>query len=317
MAGLVTIFGGSGFVGRHVVQLLARDGWQIRVAVRKPSKARFLQPLGNVAQITPVYARIQDAPRVAEVVSGADLVINLTGILYESYRQSFDGVHARGAETVAKASAEAGASAFVHMSALGADGGSDSDYARTKGKGEEAVRAAFQSASIVRPSIIFGPEDSFFNRFAQMAQFSPFLPLIGGGETKYQPVYVGDVAQAIFKCATDSRYAGETYELGGPKIYSFKELLELMLQQTRRKNRLISLPFGLAEVIARFAELSPVPPLTRDQVKLLRHDNVISPKAKTLADLGISPKTVEAVLPTFMDQYRIGGRYKSAATKAG
>ncbi len=313
MAGLVTIFGGSGFIGRHVVQILAKQGWVIRVAVRKPSKARFLQPLGDVGQITPMYAKIQDSARVAELVGGADLVINLTGILYESGRQTFEAVHHKGAEAVAKACADQGVGALVQMSALGADPKGEADYARTKGAGEAAVRAAFPKAAIVRPSIVFGPEDSFFNRFAEMSQFSPFLPLIGGGQTQYQPVYVGDVARAIVTCGTDPNCAGETYELGGPKVYRFKELLELMLKETRRKRRLVSLSFGMADFIARFAQLAPVPPLTRDQVRLLRHDNVVSPEAKGLADLGISPTLVESVLPTYLDQYRIGGRFKDPA----
>ena len=312
MAGVVTVFGGSGFVGRAIVRLLARQGWRIRVAVRRPSEARELQPLGDVGQIAVLGVKVQDEALVKMAVGGADAVISLAGILYESGAQSFQAVHVDGPGNIAKAAAAAGVKALVHLSAIGADSASESAYARSKAAGEAAVLAAFPKASILRPSIVFGPEDSFFNRFAVMTQLCPVVPLIGGGDTKFQPVYVGDVAQAALVCLEEPGCQGHVYELGGPDVHSFKELMAMMLAETRRKRCLVSVPYGLAELQARFLELLPVPPLTRDQVKLLKVDNVVSPDALGLADLGITPTALEAVLPTYLDCYRIGGRYKAS-----
>ena len=306
---VVTVFGGSGFVGRHLVGRLAKQGWIVRVAVRRPSRADFLKPLGEVGQITPLRAPVQEPIAVEAAVAGADAAINLVGILYERGKQTFAGVHARGAQTVAEAAAAAGVEHLVQVSAIGADLHATSDYARSKGAGEAAVKTAFPSATIVRPSIIFGPEDDFFNRFAAMARLSPALPLIGGGSTRFEPVYVGDVAEAITKCLADPACAGKTYELGGPRVYTFKELLQLLLREIRRRRFLIPWPFALAEAQARFLELLPVPPLTRDQVRMLRRDNVVSEGALTLADLGIAPTAVEVILPTYLDRYRPGGRF--------
>ncbi len=317
MAGLVTIFGGSGFIGASLVRLLAKQGWTIRVAVRRPLEARDLQPLGDVGQICPVPCKVQDAALVRDALAGATAAINLTGILYERGSQTFDAVHAQGAGNVAKACAELGVERLVHMSALGADAQSESAYARSKAAGEAAVQAALPGVSIVRPSIVFGPGDSFFNRFAEMAQFTPALPLIGGGETKFQPVFVGDVAAAMVTCLGGGEHAGQIYELGGPKVYSFRALLELMLAETCRRRALVSIPFGLAMFQAAFLERLPVPPLTRDQVKLLKTDNVVSADAKGLAELGIEPTAVEAVLPIYIDCYRIGGRYERPASALG
>ena len=311
MAGVVTIFGGSGFIGRAIVCLLAREGWRIRVAVRHPAEARELQPLGDVGQIAPLGVKVQDEALVKMAVDGADAVINLAGILYESGRQSFQAVHVEGAGHIAKAAAASGVGSLVHLSAIGADDASPSAYARSKAAGEAAVLAAFPKASILRPSIVFGPEDSFFNRFAVLAQLSPVLPLIGGGETKFQPVYVGDVARAALVCLQEAGCQGNLYELGGPDVHSFRELMEMMLAETRRHRYLMPVSFKMAEMKAGFLELLPVPPLTRDQVKLLKVDNVVSPDALGLGDLGIAPTALEAVLPTYLDCYRVGGRFKS------
>lgn len=306
---VVTVFGGSGFIGRHLVGRLARQGWIVRVAVRRPSRAGFLKPMGDVGQITPIRAPIQDQTAVESAVAGADAVINLVGILYERRHQTFTAVHDRGAQTVAAAAAAAGIGRLVQVSALGADHHSTADYARSKGAGEAAVRTACPEAVILRPSVVFGPEDGFFNRFAEMARISPVLPLIGGGKTRFQTVYVGDVADAIAKSVSDPACAGRTYELGGPHVYTFKELMELLLQQIHRRRLLVPWPFAMAELQAIFFELLPEPPLTRDQVRMLRHDNVVTEGALTLADLGITPTAAEVILSTYLDRYRPSGRF--------
>lgn len=308
-AGIVTVFGGSGFLGRYIVQRLARAGWQVRVAVRHPGRAAFLKPLGDIGQITPLYVPLRDAEAVAAVLEDADAAINLTGILYESGKQTFQAVHVDGARTIAEAAAAAGVSALVHVSAIGAGAEAPAAYARSKGEGEAAVRAAFPEAVILRPSVVFGPEDDFFNRFANMARFSPALPLIGGGKTRFQPVYVGDVARAAVKVLTDPACRGKVYELGGPRTYTFKELLQLLLKVVQRRRCLVALPFGVARLQAAFLEWLPKPPLTRDQVTLLRRDNVVSPGALTLADLGIEATAPEVIIPEYLDKYRRGGRY--------
>ncbi|WP_282605907.1 complex I NDUFA9 subunit family protein [Pelagibius sp. Alg239-R121] len=310
----VTIFGGSGFLGRHLVTRLARSGWSILLAERHPSRAHYLQPLGDVGQISAVAARVQDESRVARVVEGADAVVNLTGILYESGRQKFDAVHHLGAANIARAAATAGARHLVHISAIGADPEAGAKYARSKGQGEEAVRQAFPNATILRPSIVIGPEDGFFNRFADMTSVSPFLPLVGGGKTRFQPVCVGDVAEAIQMAMERNDLLGQTFELGGPGVYSFKALLEMMLEQIGKRRALIPLPFAIASLQATFLELLPVPPLTRDQVRMLRSDNVVSEDAKGFADLGMTPNAVESVIPTYLDRHRPGGRFNTNQT---
>jgi NADH dehydrogenase len=309
---LVTIFGGSGFVGRHTVRALARAGYRIKVATRHPNRAFFLRPLGSVGQIDFVKCDVADADSVARALSGAQAVVNLTGILFQS-GQTFEEVQADGAANIAKASAAAGVGALVHVSAIGADAESNSDYAMTKAKGEASVREAFPRAVILRPSIIFGPEDGFFNKFAQMARFFPALPLIGGGRTRFQPVFVGDVAQAIV--AGLSRQDGRTYELGGPNTYSFKELLQLILRETGRKRALVPVPFSIAFLQAAFLQLLPTPLLTIDQVKLLKKDNVVSATACNLADLGITPTSVEAVIPSYLWRYRAKGEYAQSQAR--
>jgi len=307
---LVTIFGGSGFLGRHTVRALARAGYRIKVATRHPNRAFFLRPLGSVGQIDFVKCDVADADSVAQALSGANAAINLTGILFEK-GQTFEEVQADGAANIAKAAAAAGVAALVHVSAIGADAESAAAYAVTKAEGEANMREAFPNAVILRPSIIFGPEDGFFNKFAEMARFFPALPLIGGGRTRFQPVFVGDVAQAIL--AALSRQDGRTYELGGPSVYSFKELMQLILRETGRKRALVPVPFGIAFLKAAFLQLLPNPLLTIDQVKLLKKDNVVSPTASGLADLGITPTSVEAVIPSYLWRYRAKGEYASDA----
>ena len=309
---LVTIFGGSGFLGRHTVQALARAGWRIRVAVRHPSRAYFLKPAGTVGQIAAVKCDVTDPDQVAGAILGADAVVNLTGILYPR-GQGFEEVHCEGAQNIAEACARAGIGALVHVSAIGADSDSNSHYAQTKALGETRLRAAFPAATILRPSVVFGPEDDFFNRFAGMARLSPILPLIGGGKTRFQPVFVGDVASAIATALTSEAARGKIYELGGPMTYSFKELMQIVCAQTGRKRWLMPLPFGLALFKAFFLQMMPRPLLTPDQVKLLRHDNVVSPTALTLADLGITANSVEAEVPAYLWRFRAKGEYAELA----
>lgn len=310
---LVTVFGGSGFIGRYVVRNLAQAGWQVRVAVRRPDEALFLKTAGDVGQVTPVAANIRDEKSVAAAVSGADAVINLVGILYEGGRQKFDSVQGAGAKRLAMAARAAGAKRFIQISAIGADPHSNSGYARSKADGEQGVASSFPGATILRPSIVFGPEDDFFNRFAKMAMLSPALPLIGGGHTKFQPVYVGDVAAAVATALDDPTTAGKTYELAGPRIYTFRELLTLMLREIGRSRALIPLPFALATVQAAFLQVLPVPPLTVDQVRMLKRDNVASAQVPGLKDLGLNATAVEVVLPTYLDRYRPRGHYTRVA----
>ncbi|MEX0810158.1 MAG: complex I NDUFA9 subunit family protein [Dongiaceae bacterium] len=304
----VTIFGGTGFVGRYVVQQLARRDWVIRVAARRPAQAQFLKPLGHVGQITPIGANIRDDASVAACIEGSDAVINLVGILYSRGRQSFEAVHVDGAKRIAMAAHAAGATRLIQMSALGADPDSISDYARSKAIGEQVAREAFPDATVVRPSIIFGPEDSFFNRFAAMARIAPVLPLIGGGRTRFQPVYVGDVAAAIATMLDRPETAGQTYELAGPEMLEFRALMERMLVEIGRRRLLLPIPFWAAGIMATFLGLLPVPPLTRDQVRLLRADNVASGAAPGFAALGIEPTAMAAILPTYLRRYRRGAR---------
>ena len=314
---MVTVFGGSGFLGRHLVQRRAATGARVTVAVRNPESALFLKPMGDVGQITPVGADVRDGPAVAAAVQGADWVVNLVGILYETRRQSFSAIHAQGAERIAKAAKAAGAKRLVQVSAIGANRHSSAAYARSKAAGEAAVAAAYPAATILRPSIIFGPEDDFFNRFAAMARVSVALPLFGGGETRFQPVYVGDVAAAVVKALTDEGTAGTTYELGGPRVYSFRQLMTLMLAEIGRKRILLPLPFFVADAMGAVLQSLPLPfgmapPLTGDQAKLLRYDNVVSADAPGLADLGIAPTACEIILPTYLDRFRRHGRFEAS-----
>ncbi len=311
---LVTVFGGSGFVGRYVVQALARRGYRIRVAVRNPSLAFHLQPLGQVGQIAAVQANLRNRASVDRAVVGADHVINCVGILFESGRNSFDAVQDFGARAVAEAARGVGAT-LTHVSAIGADAGSPSAYARTKGRGEEAVRETLADAVIVRPSIMFGPEDNFFNKFADMARFSPFVPLIGGGATKLQPAYVVDVAEVIARSVDGTIERGRTYELGGPEVLTFRQCMEEMLKVISRKRAFVSVPWGLASLMGSLASSIPFvdPPLTADQVTLLKSDNVVSAAAakdgRTFEGLSIHPATIGSVLPSYLVRFRVAGQF--------
>ena len=310
---LVTIFGGSGFVGSQLVQLLASQGYRIRVAVRRPDLAGHVKPLGNVGQVQPIQANVRFADSVARAVKGADIVINLTGILFERGKQNFDAVQHMGAKTVAEASKAAGVETLVHMSAIGADKDSDSDYARSKALGEEAVLKEFPSAVIIRPSIIFGLEDDFFNRFGTLARMAPFLPLVGGG-TKYQPIYVGDVAEAFAKAANGDVKGGKIYELGGQDVETMRELLQRLLNEIERNNLLLPIPTPVASILGAVMQILPKPMLTPDQVKLLQRDNIVSDEAvkqkRTLKAFGIQPTSMDAILPTYLWRFKKNGQFE-------
>jgi len=322
---LVTVFGGSGFVGRHVVRALVKRGYRVRVAVRRPDLAGFLQPLGTVGQIHAVQANLRYPESVAAAVKGAAAVVNLVGILQEGGRQSFSGVQAGGARAVAQACAAAGITRLVQVSAIGAARDSASLYARSKAEGEAAVQAAVPGAIVLRPSIVFGPEDAFFNRFASLARMLPMLPLIGGGETKFQPVFVGDVAEAVARAVEGRVPEGRIYELGGPEVKSFRELLAYICEVIDRKRLLVPLPFPLARIQARLFEtvdmltmglLPDALKLTRDQVTLLESDNVVSTEAvaqgRSFEALGIVPVSVEAIVPSYLWRFRKTGQFETA-----
>ncbi len=304
----VTVFGGSGFIGRYVVERLADQGAVVTVAVRDPEKAKFLRPLGQVGQVTPIAVNVRDAAAVARAVDGADAVVNLVGILFKRGRQNFAAVHVDAPAMIARACAEAGVKRLVHVSAIGARTTAWSEYHRSKGAGEEALREHFPGATILRPSIVFGPEDGFFNLFGALARVLPALPLYGGGKTRFQPVYVGDVAAAIVNALGNPDAVGKTYELGGPSVYTFAELMEIVLAETRRHRLLVPIPFAVGQVQAAFLGLLPKPPLTRDQLISLKTDSVVSEGALTLADLGVQATALEAIVPTYLQRYRRGGR---------
>jgi len=279
------------------------------VPVRNPEHAKLLKPMGDVGQITPFRIDLDSDHEVAAAIAGAETVVNLIGILYESRGSRFDAIHGAAPGRIARAAAGAGVRQLVHVSAIGADPASPAAYARSKAAGEAALRAALPSAVILRPSIVFGPEDGFFNRFAGLARLVPVLPLIGGGHTKFQPVYVGDVADAIMAALNDPAASGKTYELGGPEVRSFKELMQIMMAEIQRPCLLVPIPFAVASLEAMFLELLPVPLLTRDQVRMLKRDVVVGPGALTLGDLGLAPTALEAILPTYLDRFRPGGRF--------
>ncbi|MCS6854892.1 MAG: complex I NDUFA9 subunit family protein [Elioraea sp.] len=304
---VATVFGGSGFIGRYIVKRLAQRGFIVRVGVRDPDRANFLKPMGALGQIVPMATSVREEAAVSALVAGAQVVINCVGILYETGSQTFQALHAEAPGRIGRAAAAAGAKYVVHVSAIGADAASPSVYARTKAEGEAALRAVFPEAVVLRPSIVFGPEDNFFNQFAALAQVLPALPLFGGGTTRFQPVYVGDVADAAMAALDRAEAAGKTYELGGPRVYSFREILEFILRTTGRRRFLLPVPYAVGALQARLFELLPKPLLTRDQLLLLQRDNVVSPGALTLADLGITPKAVEAIVPTYLARFRRGG----------
>ena len=309
---LVTLLGGSGFIGRYVVQELARRGWRIRVAVRRPDLAGHLRPLGSVGQIQAVQANLRYPESVDAAVQHADVVVNLVGILAASGRQTFNAVQAFGSRAAAEAARAAGAGRFVQMSAIGADLDSRSEYARTKAEGEAVVRETIADAVIVRPSIVFGAEDQFFNRFAAMAKLSPVLPIVGA-DTRFQPVFAGDVADFVAAAVDGNVAGGTTYELGGPDVKTFRELIELMLKEIRRKRLIAPLPFWVAALQARMMSVLPNAPLTVDQVRLLKRDNVVSEAAirdgRTFAAAAITPHSLAAILPTYLWRYRPGGQF--------
>jgi uncharacterized protein YbjT (DUF2867 family) len=313
---LVTVFGGSGFLGRHVVRALAKLGYRIRVAVRRPELAGFLQPLGSVGQIHAVQANVRHPASVEAAARDADVVIDLVGILFERGRQKFDAVQAFGAEAVALAAAAFGAR-MIHVSAIGADEQAPSHYARSKAVGEKLVLAALPSAVILRPSVLFGPEDDFFNKFAAIARFSPALPLIGGGRTRFQPVFAGDVANAVVAAIEGRAKDGDIYELGGPEVHTFKQLMQFMLATIERRRLLVPIPFALAKFQAAFLQLLPKPLLTPDQVELLRGDAVVSDAAKrearTLEALGIDPVAMAAIVPSYLWRFRKTGQFNRTA----
>ena len=310
---LVVVFGGSGFVGRHVVRALAKRGYRIRVACRRPDLAGHVQPLGNVGQIQPVQANVRVRWSVDRAVQGADHVVNLVAILHETGRQKFGSVHEFGARAVAEAARSVGAG-LTHISALGADADSPSSYARTKALGEKAVLETVPDAVILRPSINFGPEDGFFNRFANMARYAPVLPRLGGGETKFQPVFVGDVAEAVARSVDGKVEGGRVYELGGPQVLSFKECMQELLAVIDRKRLLVPVPWWVANLQASILQLLPNPLLTKDQVLQLREHNVVSEDAakanRTITGLGIQPQAIATILPSYLWRFRAAGQFQ-------
>jgi len=310
---LVTIYGGSGFLGRHVVRAIAKTGARMRVAVRRPELAGHLQPLGEVGQINLVQANVRFPGSLIAAAEGADAVVNLVGILFPKGKQTFKAVQDEGARHVAEAARASGARALVHVSAIGADPHSPSVYARSKAEGERAVREAFPQAVILRPSVVFGPEDDFFNRFAKLARMLPALPLFGGGKTRLQPVFAGDVAKAVVASLSRQAEAPALYELGGPEILSLKDVMQRVLDYTMRKRLLVPVPFWFAKLQGAFLQWLPNPPLTIDQVRLLEKDNVVSDAAKrggrTLEGLGIEPVAIASVVPDYLEQFRPRGQF--------
>jgi uncharacterized protein YbjT (DUF2867 family) len=307
---IATVFGGSGFIGRYVVKRLALLDYTVRVAVRDPEAALFLKPMGAVGQVVPLYAPIAEEAAVVRATLGANIVINLTGVLAERRKGEFFAVHKEGAGRIARLAAAAGASHLVHVSAIGADPEGASDYARSKGQGEQAVHSAFPSAVILRPSILFGAEDQFFNRFAGMAMLSPVVPIVGA-KTRFQPVYVGDVADAILAAAA-GKGAGQVIELGGPEIKTFRELIEYMLKAIERHRVIFDMPIGLARFNALFLERLPGKLITADQIKLLQRDNVVAGNAPDLASLGVTPTPMDMIVPKYLTRFRAGGRHGTA-----
>ena len=312
---VATVFGGSGFIGRYVVKRLAQKGYVVRVAVRDPQGALFLKPMGAVGQVVPLYASVTNEPTIQRAVEEADVVINLVGILAESGAASFQAIHAEAAERIARLAAAGGVSRLVQMSAIGADPDSISRYAASKGVAEKAVQAAFPSATILRPSLVFGLEDKFFNRFGEMARLLPFMPVIAG-DTKMQPVYVCDVADAVMAVLVEADAPGRIFELGGPRVWTFRDILGFILQQTRRNRKLVEIPASLASLQARIMQHLPGKPLTPDQLLLLSKDNVVSSEAAGLPELGIMPTPVELIVPAYLSRFQPGGGKRPTVPEA-
>ncbi len=304
--GVATVFGGSGFIGRYVVKRLVAEGHLVRVAVRDTEAALFLKPMGAVGQVVPLHAPAEDAAAAARAVAGADFAVNLVGILAEAQPGDFARAHVAAARTVAEAARTAGVRRLVHLSALGAEAGHPALYASTKAEGEAAVRAAFPDATVLRPSVVFGPEDRFFNLFATLAQRLPVMPLFSGA-TRFQPVYVADVADAVLASLHRGDAAGRTYALGGPRVMSMREVVDYVLAETRRRRCVLAVPPGIAALKAAVLERLPGKPLTRDQLKLMARDNVVAPDVPGLAELGIAPTPIEAVVPAYLRRYRPAG----------
>ena len=305
---IATIFGGTGFIGRHIVQRLAKAGYTVKVATRTPAHAYFLKPCGTPGQIVPFACDYGDPQSIAAAVAGAEVVINCIGILFERKRRQFMRVHAEIPRAIAAACRAAGVKSFIHISALGVDKAS-SRYAASKCAGEQAVLEEFPDASVLRPSVVFGPEDEFFNKFAELSRYMPALPLIGGGETRFQPVYVGNVADAAMACIGNPAATGNTYELGGPETVTFREIYERLFNVTGRRRCLVSLPFGIAKIQATFLQMLPRPLLTRDQVETLKTDNVVMAAALQLGDLGITAKPMTGILEDYLEYSRSGGHF--------
>lgn len=307
---VAAVFGGSGFVGRRLVAHMARRGWRVRVGCRHPESVGRVRVAGSVGQVEPMFCNLRSESLLRRLLEGCDIAVNLVGILHEEGSQKFAAIHRDGAESVARLCREGGVAKLVHVSAIGADPNARSRYARSKGEGELAVRAGFADATILRPSVIFGEGDQFLTRFAGMARLSPVLPVVGAG-TRFQPVYVEDVCQAVLAALEDASQSSDLYELGGPRVYAFRELMELLLERLSARRVIAPIPFPVAEMIGRMAQLLPAPPLTYDQTLLLRSDNVVAPGASTLEDLGIRPAPVESVIDRCIAHLRHGGQYAS------
>ena len=306
---IIAIFGAGGFLGKHLMRPLTKLDYRIKVATRNPYLKGYLKPLGNPGQIELFKTNIFDAEDVKKVLTDCDLVINLVGILYETRKQKFDHIHAQFPYLLSNLCNETGIKNLVHVSALGIKERHSSQYMQSKHRGEKNIQDNFKPSVILRPSVVFGPSDKFFETFASIAQFSPFLPLIGGGKSKFAPIYVGDVAEAIVKSLELNNSEPKIYELGGPENYSFKELMEILLTEIKKKRFLISIPWGFAKFLSFFLQMLPNPLLTQDQVELLKHSNVVSGDYPTLKDLGIAGTTIQSILPKYIYRFRAGGQF--------
>jgi uncharacterized protein YbjT (DUF2867 family) len=311
----VTVFGGSGFIGRHIVRRLAQRGLRVRAAVRRPEWADFLRPMGDVGQIVPVQANLRYADSVLAAIAGSQAVINATGIQVQRGRQRFQSVHIDGVRNIANAARRSGIERVIHISGLGAEGidPSENAFVRSKIEGEKTLRETLPTATILRPSVVFGPEDRFINSMAVAVRMAPFMPAIGGDHTKFQPVYVGDVAAAVLACLDRPETAGQVFELGGPTVYTMRQIAELILQSMGREKRIVNVPFSLARLMGLVGQFLPKPPLTLDQAMLLEVDSVVRPGRQGFAELGLVPTAAEVILPTYLDRFRVGGRYSTHA----